>query len=97
MISSQRIAIRLTFALALLALTRLLSRGSAAASTLTPAPPDGASCHTTGSGIFCHGDFTFSGTNVVTDISCGTFEVLVTFTGRVTAATFSSKVVRTTT
>jgi hypothetical protein len=97
MISSRRIAIRLTFALALLALTPLLSRGSAAASTLTPAPPDGASCHTTGSGIFCHGDFTFSGTNVVTDISCGTFEVLVTFTGRVTAATFSSKVVRTTT
>ena len=53
MISSRRIAIRLTFALALLALTPLLSRGSAAASTLTPAPLDGASCHTTGSGIKC--------------------------------------------
>jgi hypothetical protein len=52
--------------------------------TLTPPPPPGATCQTTGSGIFCHGDDTFSGTNVDTGISCGTFEVLATFTGTLT-------------
>ena len=59
---------------------------SGSALTLTPPPPPNATCQTTGSGILCHGDFTFSDTNVPTGAFCGgtSFEVLVSDTGTVT-------------
>jgi hypothetical protein len=65
-------------------LMALVPHSQAHALTLVPPPPPGATCQTTGTGIFCHGDVTFSGTNVDTGISCGTFEVLTTFTGTTT-------------
>lgn len=54
---------------------------SGSALTLTPPPPPGATCQTTGSGVFCRGDMTFSDTTVPTGLSCGPFEVLVSDTG----------------
>src|SRR5437870_5535700 len=54
------------------------------AQALTPPPPPGAICQTTGNGIFCHGAVTDSETNVDTGISCGTFELLESFTVRTT-------------
>jgi hypothetical protein len=57
---------------------------SGTAQTLIPPPLPNATCKTTGSGIFCHGDLTFSDTNVHSGISCGTFEVLVSDTGTAT-------------
>ena len=57
---------------------------SGSALTMTPPPPPSATCKTTGSGIFCDGDYTFSD-NFDTGISCGTppasFDVLVSDTG----------------
>lgn len=53
--------------------------------TLTPPPFPNATCETTGSGIFCHGDFTFSDTNVHSGVFCGTFfEILISDTGTAT-------------
>jgi hypothetical protein len=72
---------RLFLAVVLCGLMALASHSQAHAVTLTPPPPPGATCQTTGSGIFCHGDVTFSDTNADTGISCGTFEVLFTDTG----------------
>ena len=58
---------------------------SGTAQTLTPPPLPNATCQTTGSGIFCHGDLTFSDTNVHSGIFCGTsFEILVSDTGTAT-------------
>jgi len=57
---------------------------SGTAQTLFPPPLPNATCQTTGSGIFCHGDLTFSDTNVDSHIACGTFEVLVSDTGTLT-------------
>jgi hypothetical protein len=54
------------------------------AQTLTPPPPPGAICQTTGSGIFCRGVINQSGTNVDTGIACGTFNVLQTYSARTT-------------
>jgi len=54
------------------------------AQTLFPPPPPNATCETTGTGIFCHGDLTFSNTNVDSGIPCGTFEVLFSNTGTAT-------------
>jgi hypothetical protein len=51
----------------------------ASAQALTPPPPLGATCNTTGSGIFCRGVATTSGTNQDAGISCGAFDVLITF------------------
>ena len=51
---------------------------------LTPPPPPNATCETTGDGIFCHGAFTFSDTNVPAGFSCGnSFAVLVSDTGTI--------------
>jgi hypothetical protein len=78
--SMPRSVTRLCLVLALFGVFALVPRGSgASALTLTPPPPTGATCHTTGSDIFCHGDDTFTATNL-DQFSCGTFEVLATFT-----------------
>jgi opacity protein-like surface antigen len=57
---------------------------SGSALTLTPPPPPNATCQTTGSGIFCHGDLTFSD-NFDSGVSCGTFEILIADTGTATS------------
>jgi hypothetical protein len=76
---------RCCLGLALVAVFALVPRGAgASALTLTPPPPPGATCQTTGNGIFCHGDVTFSDTNVDSGLSCGAFEVLVSDTGTAT-------------
>jgi hypothetical protein len=76
---------RLCLGLALSGVIALVLGGAgASALTLTPQPPPNATCKTSGSGILCHGDFTFSDTNVDSGIFCGTFEVLVSDTGTVT-------------
>jgi hypothetical protein len=48
----------------------------AAAQGLTPPPPPGATCHTTGQGTICQGSFTRSQVNVHIGVSCGSFQVL---------------------
>lgn len=77
---------RLCLGLALSGVIALVLGGAgASAQTLTPQPPPNATCITTGSGVLCHGDFTFSDTNIHTGILCaGPFEVLVSDTGTVT-------------
>jgi opacity protein-like surface antigen len=80
----------LLFALALAVVSAPAAYAAAAApasgttQTLTPPPLPNATCQTTGSGIFCHGDLTFSDTNRPTGISCGSFDVLVSDTGTAT-------------
>jgi hypothetical protein len=71
---------RICAALTLCGLMALVPHSRAHALTLVPPAPPGATCQTTGTGIFCHGADTFSATNVDTGISCGTFELLVSFT-----------------
>src|ERR1700731_4114021 len=61
------------------------SPASGTAQTLTPPPPPNATCQTTGSGIFCHGDLTFSD-NFGSGGSCGTFDILISDTGTATYA-----------
>ena len=61
------------------------SPASGTAQTLTPPPPPNATCQTTGSGIFCHGDLTFSD-NFDSGVSCGTFDILISDTGTATYA-----------
>lgn len=74
---------RIFLAVALCGLMALVSHSQAHAATLTPPPPAGATCQTTGTGVFCHGDFTFSFANF--DIfPCGSFDVLFTATSTVT-------------
>jgi hypothetical protein len=71
---------RLCFVLTVAGFLAIAPRhSSASAQTLTPPPPPGSICNTTGSGIFCRGDVTSGGTNQDTGISCGTFELLATF------------------
>jgi hypothetical protein len=65
-------------------LVALVPRSQTHALTLVPPPPPGATCQTTGTGISCHGDVTSSGVNFDTGISCGTFEILYTFTQTIT-------------
>ena len=77
---------RLCLGLALSGVIALVLGGAgASALTLTPPPPPNATCETTGSGILCHGDFTFNDTNVPTGAFCASsFEILVSDTGTVT-------------
>jgi hypothetical protein len=72
---------RIFLALILCGLMSLVTHSQAHATTLTPPPLPGAICQTTGSGIFCHGSFTFSYTNQDTGVSCGAFEVLTSYAG----------------
>jgi hypothetical protein len=55
----------------------------AAAQGLTPPPPPGATCHTTGQGTICQGSFTRSQVNVDIGVSCGSFQVLRSATNTV--------------
>jgi hypothetical protein len=77
---------RICLGLALSGVIALVLGGTGAtALTLTPPPPPSATCQTSGSGILCRGDLTFSDTNFPTGILCaGPFEILVTDTGKVT-------------
>jgi hypothetical protein len=76
---------RLCFVLTVAGFLAIAPRhSSASAQTLTPPPPPGSICNTTGSGIFCRGDVTSGGTNQDTGISCGTFELLATFSATTT-------------
>src|SRR5947209_20003979 len=54
------------------------------AQTLTPPPPPGATCSSTGSGIFWHGAVTDSGVKVDTAVSCGSSELLESYSIRTT-------------
>ena len=53
---------------------------------LTPPPPPGATCQTTGQGTICQGSVTGTDVNLDTGVSCGSFQVLLngTFTVRFT-------------
>jgi hypothetical protein len=77
---------RLCLGLALSGVIALVLGGAvASALTLTPPPPPNATCETNGSGILCHGDFTFSDRNFHTGVFCAnSFEILVSDTGTVT-------------
>ena len=48
----------------------------AVAQGLTPPPPPGATCHTTGQGTICKGSFPDSIVNDFFGVSCGSFQVL---------------------
>jgi len=79
----------------------------AAAQTLNPPPPPGATCQTTGQGTICQGSVTSSDVNSPSGISCGSFQVLETETtttrftifynqaGKVTQAVFHVRLVGT--
>ena len=58
----------------------------AAAQGLTPPPPAGATCQTTGQGTICQGSFPGTQVNADIGVSCGSFQVLEsgTFTVRFT-------------
>ena len=48
----------------------------AAAQTLNPPPPPGATCQTTGQGTICQGSDTFTDVNLDIGVSCGSFHIL---------------------
>ena len=72
---------RLFMATALCSLVTFTVHSSAHALTLTPPPPLGATCDTTGAGTYCHGSFTFNYANQDAGVSCGSFEVLTSYGG----------------